>query len=110
LTILPALQKLGASIRAYDPAAMGHAHAALPGVTLCADPYETMTGCDAVILMTEWNQFRNLDVERVKALLRKPTFIDLRNVYDPKRMRELGFTYVGVGEAERSLVGHRSRG
>lgn len=97
LTILPALQKLGASIRAYDPAAMAHAQAALPGVALCADPYETMTGCDAVILMTEWNQFRNLDVERVKTLLRRPTFIDLRNVYDPRRMKELGFTYVGVG-------------
>ncbi|MEW6682091.1 MAG: UDP-glucose/GDP-mannose dehydrogenase family protein [Nitrospirota bacterium] len=97
LTILPALQKLGASIRAYDPAAMAHAQAALPGVALCADPYETMTGCDAVILMTEWNQFRNLDLERVKTLLRRPTFIDLRNVYDPRRMKELGFTYVGVG-------------
>jgi UDPglucose 6-dehydrogenase len=97
LTILPALQKLGASIRAYDPAAMGHAQAALPGVALCADPYETMADCDAIILMTEWNQFRNLDLERVKALLRRPTFIDLRNVYDPHRMRELGFSYVGVG-------------
>jgi UDPglucose 6-dehydrogenase len=97
LTILPALQKLGASIRAYDPAAMGHAQAALPGVSLCADPYEAITGCDAVVLMTEWNQFRNLDLERVKSLLRRPTFVDLRNVYDPQRMRELGFAYVGVG-------------
>jgi UDPglucose 6-dehydrogenase len=97
LTILPALQKLGASIRAYDPAAMGPAQTALQGVTLCGDPYEAITGCDAVILMTEWNQFRNLDLERVKTLLRRPTFIDLRNVYDPKRMRDLGFTYAGVG-------------
>ncbi len=97
LTILPALQKLGASIRAYDPAAMGHAQTVLQGVTLCGDPYEAITGCDAVILMTEWNQFRNLDLERVKTLLRRPTFIDLRNVYDPKRMRDLGFTYTGVG-------------
>lgn len=99
LSILPALQKLGASIRAYDPAAMGHAQAALPGVVLCSDPYEAITGCDAVILMTEWNQFRNLDMERVKTLLRRPTFIDLRNVYDPHRMRELGLTYVGVGRS-----------
>jgi UDPglucose 6-dehydrogenase len=99
LSILPSLQKLGASIRAYDPAAMGHAQTALPGVVLCGDPYETITGCDAVILMTEWNQFRNLDMERVKTLLRRPTFIDLRNVYDPHRMRELGLTYVGVGRS-----------
>jgi UDPglucose 6-dehydrogenase len=97
LAILPALQKLGATIRAYDPAAMGHAAAALPGVTLCRDPYETLSGCDAVVLMTEWNQFRSLDLDRVKSLLRRPTFIDLRNVYDPKRMREQGFSYVGVG-------------
>jgi UDPglucose 6-dehydrogenase len=97
LTILPALQKLGASIRAYDPAAMGHAQSALPGVTLCGDPYDAIAGCDAAILMTEWNQFRNLDLERVKALLRRPIFIDLRNVYEPQRMRDLGFTYAGVG-------------
>jgi UDPglucose 6-dehydrogenase len=97
LAILPALQKLGATIRAYDPAALGHAEAALPGVTLCQDPYDAMSGCDAVVLMTEWNQFRNLDLVRVKSLLRRPTFIDLRNVYDPRRMREQGFAYVGVG-------------
>jgi len=63
----------------------------------CADAYEAMTGCDAVILMTEWNQFRNLDLERAKGLLRRPTFIDLRNVYEPQRMKDLGFSYVGVG-------------
>ncbi|MFZ5863535.1 MAG: UDP-glucose dehydrogenase family protein [Nitrospirota bacterium] len=99
LDILPALQKLGAAVRAYDPAAMGHAAAALPGVTLCQDAYETVSGCDAVVLMTEWNQFRSLDLDRVKSLLRRPTFVDLRNVYDPKRMREQGFSYVGVGRS-----------
>lgn len=97
LTILPALQKLGATVRAYDPAAMGEAEKALDGVVFCSDPYEAVTGCDGVILMTEWNQFRNLDLGRVKAALRRPVFIDLRNVYDPKRMRDLGFSYAGVG-------------
>jgi UDPglucose 6-dehydrogenase len=97
LTILPALQKLGATVRAYDPAAMGEAEKALDGVVFCSDPYEAVTGCDGVILMTEWNQFRNLDLGRVKAALRRPVFIDLRNVYDPKRMRDLGFIYAGVG-------------
>lgn len=97
LTILPALQKLGATVRAYDPAAMDEAEKALDGVVFCSDPYEAMTGCDGVILMTEWNQFRNLDLGRVKAALRRPVFIDLRNVYDPKRMRDLGFSYSGVG-------------
>jgi UDPglucose 6-dehydrogenase len=58
-----------------------------------------MKGCDGVILMTEWNQFRNLDLDRVKTLLRRPIFIDLRNVYEPKRMRDLGFSYVGVGRS-----------
>ncbi|MEO5657901.1 MAG: UDP-glucose/GDP-mannose dehydrogenase family protein [Nitrospiria bacterium] len=97
LTILPALQKLGASVRAYDPAAMAEAQKLLPDVVLCADPYEVVSGCDAVILMTEWNQFRNLDLDRIKSLMRRPVFIDLRNVYEPARMRERGFTYVGVG-------------
>ncbi len=97
LTILPALQKLGATIRAYDPAAMPEAQKAIAGLVACADPYDAVKGCDGVILMTEWNQFRNLDLERVRTLLRRPVFIDLRNVYEPKRMREQGFTYVGVG-------------
>lgn len=97
LTILPALQKLGATVRVYDPAAMAEANKLLPGVVECADPYEAVKGSDAVILMTEWNQFRNLDLDRVKTLMRRPTFIDLRNVYEPTRMREQGFTYVGVG-------------
>jgi UDPglucose 6-dehydrogenase len=76
---------------------MGEAEKALDGVVFCSDPYEAVTGCDGVVLMTEWNQFRNLDLGRVKAALRRPVFIDLRNVYDPKRMRDLGFSYVGVG-------------
>ena len=97
LTILPALQKLGATIRGYDPAAMPEAKKAIAGLVDCADAYDAMKGCDGVILMTEWNQFRNLDLDRVKTLLRRPIFIDLRNVYEPKRMRDLGFSYVGVG-------------
>jgi UDPglucose 6-dehydrogenase len=97
LTILAALQKLGATIRGYDPAAMPEAKKAIAGLVDCADAYDAMKGCDGVILMTEWNQFRNLDLDRVKTLLRRPIFIDLRNVYEPKRMRDLGFSYVGVG-------------
>ncbi|MBI3608317.1 MAG: UDP-glucose/GDP-mannose dehydrogenase family protein [Nitrospirae bacterium] len=97
LFILPALQALGVTIRAYDPAAMGEAKKVMAGLVTCADPYDAMQGADGVILMTEWNQFRNLDLDRVKTLLRRPIFIDLRNVYEPKRMREQGFTYVAVG-------------
>jgi len=99
LTILPALIEKGARIRAHDPKGMEEARRYLPaeGVTYVADAYEACDGADCVVLLTEWNQYRALDLERIRNLLREPVFIDLRNVYEPARMRELGFRYVGVG-------------
>ena len=63
----------------------------------CTDAYDVAKGCDALVLATEWNQFRNLDLVRIKEALKRPVFLDLRNVYDPARMTQMGFLYMGVG-------------
>ncbi|TAL08659.1 MAG: UDP-glucose/GDP-mannose dehydrogenase family protein [Nitrospirae bacterium] len=97
LDIIAKLQKGGAEVRAYDPAGMDEARKLLPAVALCANAYEAAAGADALVLMTEWNQFRNLDLERIKAGLKRPVFVDLRNVYEPARMAALGFRYSSVG-------------
>ncbi|HLB94765.1 MAG TPA: nucleotide sugar dehydrogenase, partial [Nitrospiria bacterium] len=95
--IVQAIQKRGARVRAYDPVAMDSARKLMPEIIYCEDVYETAKGSDALILITEWNQFRNLDLERIRKALRSPVFIDLRNVYEPQRMKDLGFQYIGVG-------------
>ena len=97
ITIIEILLEKGARVRAYDPAAMEEARAVLPGVDYGKDPYDVARGCDALVLATEWNQFRRLDLQQIKGLLKTPIFIDLRNVYDPDQMKRLGFNYCGVG-------------
>ena len=97
LMIAEHLMKEGCTLRAYDPEGLAGALETLPGLVGCQDAYDALTGADAVVLATEWNQFRNLDLEYVKSLLRVPVFIDLRNVYDPDRVAECGFHYVSVG-------------
>jgi UDPglucose 6-dehydrogenase len=97
LSILPVLAAEGAEVCAYDPAAMAEAHKLLPEVTTAADPYACIAGADAMIILTEWDQFRALDLDRVKAALRKPVVVDLRNVYRPDEMIARGFTYVSIG-------------
>jgi UDPglucose 6-dehydrogenase len=97
LDILPALQKEGARIRAFDPAAMNEARKLLDGVQLANGVYETLDGADAVVILTEWDEFRALDLDRVRGLLKSPVMIDLRNIYRPAQMRERGFHYVSVG-------------
>lgn len=92
-----ALQKEGAHIRAYDPQAMEKARPLLPNVTLCADPYEAVRGADAMIIATEWDEFKNLDYNKIKSLLAHPTLFDGRNLLDPMTMKTLGFTYLSVG-------------
>jgi UDPglucose 6-dehydrogenase len=96
LVILPMLQAEGARIRAYDPEGTKEARKLLD-VELCADAYEALTDADGVVILTEWNEFRALDLVRVKALLRRPLMVDLRNIYRPQLMLEAGFTYVSVG-------------
>ncbi len=97
IIIVRALLKKGAKVKTYDPAAMEEARALFPEVVFCRDAYDVAEGCNALVLATEWNQFRRLDLQRVKTLLKTPVFIDLRNVYDPDQMERLGFTYSGVG-------------
>jgi UDPglucose 6-dehydrogenase len=99
LDLIRGLLARGARVRAFDPAAMANAARVLPEAEYCKDAYDAAAGADAVVLVTEWNQFRNLDLARLKGALRQPVFVDLRNVYDPRRMREQGFRYTGVGRA-----------
>lgn len=93
----------GCQLRVYDPAGLEEGMRLLKGAIPCADAYDAAQGADALILITEWNQFRNLDFERLKSSLRRPLFIDLRNVYEPQRLAALGFQYVSVGRAPRGL-------
>lgn len=97
LTILSTLMEHGAVIRAHDPQAMEETARALPEATYCPNAYEACRGADAVVLMTEWNEYRALDLDRIKSLLKSPIFIDLRNVYRPEIMKQYGFQYFSVG-------------
>ncbi len=99
LDVIPALQKAGAKIRAYDPEGMNEAKKLLDGLTWCEGAYDTMQGADAVVILTEWNEFRALDIDEMKAKLRNPIMVDLRNIYRPEEMREAGFTYTSIGRA-----------
>ena len=107
ITLIKGLQKQGALVRAYDPQAMENAATMFDGVTFCRDAYETAEGADALVIATEWNEFRALNLDRVKKLLRRPVIVDLRNVYDPLRMKSEGFHYHSVGRAEDVRVRER---
>ncbi len=97
-TILPALLEKGARIKAHDPKGMEEAKKYLPeGIEYVANAYEACDQADAVVLLTEWNQYRALDLEKLKRIMNEPVFIDLRNVYEPEAMRAQGFKYTGVG-------------
>jgi UDPglucose 6-dehydrogenase len=97
LSILPRLREAGATIRAFDPEGMTEAKKLLPDVEYCDDAYSALDGADALVLLTEWNEFRALDLARVKRLLRTPTMIDLRNVYQPQDVADAGITYQCIG-------------
>ncbi len=97
LAIVPALEEAGASVRAFDPEGMHEAEKMLPNIKYCENAYEAMEGADALALVTEWNEFRALDLDRVKSLLKQPVIIDLRNIYRPQDMVAAGFDYVCVG-------------
>jgi UDPglucose 6-dehydrogenase len=96
LTIIPELQSRGVKIRAHDPIVSGMD---LEGVVWGEDAYDTATGADCLLLLTEWNEYRGLDFKRLKGLLTRPAFVDGRNIYDPRNVRELGFDYVGMGRS-----------
>jgi len=96
LVIVPALQAKGARIRAFDPEGRHEARKLL-NIELCADAYDALDGADGVVILTEWNEFRALDIARAKSLLRRPLMVDLRNIYRPAQMAAAGFAYVSVG-------------
>jgi UDPglucose 6-dehydrogenase len=95
--IIKALVERGARVRAYDPVAMDAARVALPEIEYAADEYAAVEGADLLVFVTEWNQFRALDLARVRSLMRQAKVADLRNIYEPHDMRRLGFEYAGVG-------------
>ncbi|MBL7201996.1 MAG: UDP-glucose/GDP-mannose dehydrogenase family protein [Anaerolineae bacterium] len=97
ISIIHMLQNEGAIVRAYDPVAMDKARNMLPRIVYCDSPYSAAEDADAVFLVTEWNEFKQLDMARVRDLMRRPILLDGRNVYDPQRMREMGFIYRGMG-------------
>jgi UDPglucose 6-dehydrogenase len=100
LAILPALAAAGARVRAFDPEGMEEAKKLMPELQYCADAYAAMEGADALILITEWNAFRGLDLERVKRLLKRPLVIDLRNIYKPLEMAAAGLQYHSIGRPQ----------
>ena len=97
LEILPRLIAAGARIRAFDPEGIDEAKKLMPELVYCRDAYQTMEGADALILLTEWNEFRGLDLGRVRDLLASPLVIDLRNIYQPQEMAAAGFSYLSIG-------------
>ncbi len=97
VSIIQTLQKEGARVKAYDPVAMENAGEILPSVTYCATAYDVAKEADALLIVTEWNEFKQLDRERIKQYMRRPVILDGRNIYDPTDMLERGFTYRGVG-------------
>lgn len=95
--IIRGLVRRGATVIAYDPIAANEARELLPDIEFGTDEYEAVAGADALVFVTEWNQFRALDMERIRNSMRTPRIADLRNIYDPTDIREMGFEYVGVG-------------
>lgn len=97
ITIIELLQKDGAKIKAYDPQSVKNAANILTNVTFCKDPYDAIDNADLAIIVTEWNEFKEMNLQRIKRSMKAPNLIDGRNIYDPQKLRELGFTHVGVG-------------
>ena len=97
IVVINSLIRAGARIKAYDPVAMKNAGKILRGITFSRDCYQAVEGADLLIILTEWNEFRQLDLFKIKKLMGKPSIVDGRNIYDPKKVKEIGFTYLGVG-------------
>jgi UDPglucose 6-dehydrogenase len=97
ITVIERLLENGAHVKAYDPVAQENAKKVLPDIEYCQDPYAVAEEAHTVVVMTEWNEFRDLDMPRIKSLMKEANIVDARNVYDPQKMRELGFQYVGIG-------------
>ncbi|HPJ72551.1 MAG TPA: UDP-glucose/GDP-mannose dehydrogenase family protein, partial [bacterium] len=99
--VIKALLEEGARVKAYDPKGMEKAREYLPDIEYCPSPYAVAEGCEALLVLTEWNEFKEMDLERLKGLLTHPTIIDGRNIYDPQKMAQAGYTYVSIGRPPR---------
>jgi UDPglucose 6-dehydrogenase len=97
LRIAALLRERGAKVRAYDPVAMENAARIMPEIRMCKDPYELADGIDALVVVNDWNEFKQLDLSRIQKLMRNPNLIDGRNIYEPEEMKRLGFHYRGIG-------------
>ena len=97
IPLISGLQELGAIVKAFDPVGMDHARRELPDVDYCGDAYACASGADALVIVTEWAQFRALDLARLKREMAKPVIVDLRNIYRPDEMERMGFTYESIG-------------
>ncbi len=97
IAMAQALSAEGAAVRGYDPVAMENAQTLLPQVEMCSNPYDLASGCDALIVVTEWNEFKQLDMRQVRELMARPIILDGRNIYDPVKMKREGFSYRGLG-------------
>ncbi|WP_283207466.1 UDP binding domain-containing protein, partial [Methylobacterium oxalidis] len=104
LSIVAGLQDAGARVRAYDPEGMEQARPLLPDIGYAADPYDCAEGADALVLVTEWDAFRALDFDRLKAIMAEPVVVDLRNVYWSRDIAKLGFSYTAIGQKMNALV------
>jgi UDPglucose 6-dehydrogenase len=104
IPLVNALCAGGAVVRVFDPVAMDNARKLLPEeVVYCSDAYDAATGASALVILTEWNQFRSLDLDRIRKALARPVVVDLRNVYEPAKMEERGFTYTSIGRSATDL-------
>lgn len=102
LRIIAELLTEGAKVRAYDPVAMPKMRAVFPQITYCEDAYDAATDCDAVAVVTEWNEFKQLNLEKLRQVMRRPLLFDGRNIYDPVRVKQAGLEYFGIGRAANS--------
>ncbi|MCS7310131.1 MAG: UDP-glucose/GDP-mannose dehydrogenase family protein [Armatimonadetes bacterium] len=103
LQIIASLLAEGAEVRAYDPIAMPKARAIFPQITYCENAYDAAEGCDAVALVTEWNEFRQLNLERLRQVMRRPLLFDGRNIYQPQQVKQAGLEYYGIGRAANAV-------
>ena len=110
IPLIVALQDMGAKVRAYDPAGMEQAKQVMPDIGYCDDAYECVADADAVVIATEWEQFRALDLERVRDLMARPVVVDLRNIYRPEDMSRMGFAYSSVGRSSTPATASPSIG
>lgn len=97
ITIIRALQKEGAKVKAYDPVAIERAKMVMSDIEYCKSPYDVASDVDAIVLVTEWDEFTKMDLHKIKDAMRQPVFVDGRNVFDPQKMKEMGFIYTGIG-------------